>query len=89
MIGFFHFYKAFIPELSEKLLKKEANFEIEEEHKLTLHKLTNDLKNASNMSLRLPKTDKKFVIMADASFYAAGYVKMIEDYTVNEKTIQE
>ena len=37
------------------------------------------------MSLRLPKTDKKYVIMADASFYAAGYVKMIEDYTVNEK----
>ena len=52
IIEFFQFYKAFIPELSKKLppfnkiLKKEAKFEIEEEHKLMLHKLTNDLKNA-------------------------------------------
>ena len=55
IIGFYQFYKGFMPELSEKLLpfykflKKEANFEIEEEHKLMLRKKTNYIKNASNI----------------------------------------
>ena len=49
-----------------------------------LEKLTNDLRTACDLSLRLPKVDQQYVIMADASFYAAGYVLMIEDYTTNE-----
>ena len=36
------------------------------------------------MAFRLPKTDQQYVIKADASFYVAGYVLMIEDYTVND-----
>ena len=61
MIGFFQFYKAFIPELAEKLLpfyrllKKGTNFVIEEEHQVMLEKLTNDLRTACDLSLRLPK----------------------------------
>ena len=90
MIGFFQFYKAFIPELAEKLLpfyrllKKDTNFVIEEDHQTMLEKLTNDLRTACDLSLRLPKVDQQYVIMADASFYAAGYVLMIEDYTTND-----
>ena len=87
MIGFFNFYKAFIPELGEKLLpfyrllKKETDFEINEEHNIMLKKLTQDLQSACEISLRLPMTNRQYVIMADASFYAAGFVLMIEDYT--------
>ena len=90
MIGFFQFYKAFSPELAEKLLpfyrllKKDTNFVIEEEHQVMLEKLTNDLRTACDLSLRLPKVDQQYVIMADASFYAAGYVLMLEDYTTND-----
>ena len=87
MIGFFMFYKAFIPELADKLLpfykllKKDSDLKTTEEHKIMLEKLTNDLQTACEMSLKLPKTNKQYVIMTDASFYAAGFVLMIEDYT--------
>ena len=49
-----------------------------------LEKLTNDLSTACDLSLRLPKVDRQYVIMADASFYAAGHVLMIEEYTTND-----
>ena len=52
---------------------------IEEELQVLLEKLTNDLRTACDLSRRLPKVDQQYVIMADASFYAAGYVLMIED----------
>ena len=90
MIGFFQFYKAFIPELAEKLLpfyrllKKDTNFVIKEEHQVMLEKLTNDLGTACDLSLRLPKVDQQYVIMADASSYAARYLLMTEHYTTNE-----
>ena len=65
MIGFFNFYKAFIPELGEKLLpfyrllKKETDFEINEEHNIMLKKLTQDLQSACEISLRLPMTNRQ------------------------------
>ena len=46
-----------------------------------LKKLTQDLQSACEISLRLPMTNRQYVIMADASFYAAGFVLMIQDYT--------
>ena len=90
IIGLFQFYKAFIPELAEKLLpfyrllKKDTKFVIEEEHPVMLEKLPNDLRKACDLSRRLTKVEQQYVIMADASFYAAGYVLMIEEYTTNE-----
>ena len=86
VIGFFNFYKAFIPELEKllpfyRLLKKETDFEINEEHNIMLNKLTQDLQSACEITLRLPMTNRQYVIMADASFYAAGFVLIIEDYT--------
>ena len=36
------------------------------------------------MSLRLPKANAQYVILTDASFYAAGYVLMIEDYITDQ-----
>ena len=86
IIGFFQFYKAFIPDFLPfyRLLKKDTNFLIEDEHQVVLENLTNDLRTACDRSLRLPKVDQQYVIMADESFYTAGYILMIEDYTTNE-----
>ena len=46
-----------------------------------LKKLTKDLKSGCEKSLRLPMTNRQYVIMADASFYATGFVLSIEDHT--------
>ena len=35
------------------------------------------------MTLRLPKVGCWYVILADASYHAAGFVLMIEDYVFN------
>ena len=87
MIGIFNLYNTFIPERREKLLpfyrllKKETAFETNEAHKITLKALTEDLQSAYQMSLRLPITNRLYVIMAGTSFSAAGFVLMIEDDT--------
>ena len=85
MISFFNYYNAFIPELGEKLLhsllKKGTDFGTSKERNILLKKLTQDLQSACEMSLRLPMTNRQYVIMADESFYAAGFVLMIEDHT--------
>ena len=46
-----------------------------------LKKLTQDLQSACEISLRLPMTNRQYVIMTDASFYAAQLVLMVKDYT--------
>ena len=43
-----------------------------------------DLEEACTLSFRLPKANAQYVILTDASFYAAGYVLMIEDYTTDQ-----
>ena len=48
-----------------------------------LEKLKKELRTAWNPPLRLPKVDQQYVIIADATFYSAAYVRMIEDYTTN------
>ena len=42
------------------------------------------LKNACSMSLRLPKPDQQYIILSDASYHAAGYVLMVEDFTLDQ-----
>ena len=43
-----------------------------------------DLEQACTLSLRLPKANAQYVTLTDASFYAAGYVLMIEDYITDQ-----
>ena len=91
LIGFFQFFRAFIPQLSEKLLPfyqllKQNNEPIlKNDHYEALEKLREDLAQACKMSLRLPKPNAQYVIMADASFYSAGYVLLVEDYIRDQK----
>ena len=90
MTGFMNFYRSFIPRLAEKLypfyalLLKETAITIKQDHKDNFELLKQDLRLAMDRTLRLPVADKQFVIMADASDFAAGYVLMIEDYTIDQ-----
>ena len=77
LIGFMNYSKNYIPRLAEKLLpfyrllqKGEKIHTTDEHTKMTL---------AGTM--RLPLGNKQYVIMSDASDFAAGFVLLIEDYT--------
>ena len=89
-IGFLQFYKSFIPRLSEKLLPfykllhKDHDIVIQIIHRETFEELKHELKRICQMTLRLPKVGCQYVILADASYYAAGFVLMIEDYVTNK-----
>ena len=89
-IGFFQYFRSFIPKLEEKLLpfyrllRQENDMILTDEHHQSIEVLRKDLEQACTMSLRLPKPDAQYVILTDASFYAAGYVLMIEDYITDQ-----
>ena len=91
MIGFMQYYRAFIPWLSEKLLpfykltRPGSRWYLGPEHWDSLKKLKTDLRNATLRVLRLPLAGKQFVLMTDASDWAAGYVLLIEDYTKDQE----
>ena len=89
-IGFFQYFRAFIPKLGEKLLpfykllRQENETVLTDEHQKQIETLRKDLEQACTLSLRLPKANAQYVILTDASFYAAGYVLMIEDYIADQ-----
>ena len=89
LIGFTQFFLNYIPNLSEKLmsfyklLKKDAVIETTEEHIKALEVVKQDLMEATNVTLRLPKPGLQYVILCDAGYHGAGFVLMVEDY-VNE-----
>ena len=92
LIGFLQYLQKFIPNLAEKLqpffklLRKESTFILTSEHHNSLEKLKDDLKNACSLSLKMAKPNCQFVILCDASFYAAGFVLLIEDYSMPNNT---
>ena len=91
LIGFMNYFKNYIPNLAEKLLpfykmlQKGAKQTITPHHKAMLKALKEDLKMTMERTMRLPLADRQYVIMADASDFAAGYVLLIEDYTKDQK----
>ena len=88
--GFFQYFRAFIPKLGEKLLpfykllKQENETMLTEEHHNHIAELRKDLEQACDLSLRLSEANAQYVILTDASFYAAAYVLMIEDYITDQ-----
>ena len=46
--------------------------------------LKQDLQQTMERTLRLPLADKQYVIMAEASDFAAGFILLIEDYTQDQ-----
>ena len=95
LIGFYHFFRNFLPNLNEtllpfyKLLKFNAEFFINDEHLKALEKLQEKLLSATKMTLRLAKLNQQYVVLTDASYYQAGFVLMIGDFVKNENTGQE
>ena len=85
LAGFLQFFRMFIPNLGKKLLgfykmlKKDADFNYDEQTLKDFETLKEDLKRACEMNLKLPKPDEQYVILSDAAFYGAGYVLMIEN----------
>ena len=85
-IGFLQFFRAFLPSLSVKLipfyrlLKNDTPFVIGPEHVESFKTLREDLSKATETYLRLPQAGLQYIIIADASFYGAGYVLMVEDH---------
>ena len=83
-IGFLQFFRSFLPNLSEKLvefnslLRHDVEFVIKDIHRSRLEQLKKDLIQACDVHLHLPLPGRQYVIMADASYYAAGYVLMME-----------
>ena len=69
-----------------KLLRKESTFILTSEHHISLEKLKDDLEKACSLSLKMAKPNCQFAIMCDASFYAAGFVLLIECYSIPNNT---
>ena len=78
-IGFFQYFRSFIPKLGEKLLpfyqllRKESDIVLTEEHHKSITTLRKDLEQACQMSLRLPKPNAQNLILTDASFSTQLY----------------
>ena len=91
-IGFFQYFRAFIPKLGAKLLpfnkflRQENETVLTDEHHKQIETLRNDLVPACTFSLRLPKANAQYVILTVASFHATGYVLMIEDYITDQSS---
>ena len=66
-----------------RILRKESEFLFTDEHKISLSTLKNDLAKACELSLKMAEPNCQFVIVSDASFYAAGFILLIEDYHEN------
>ena len=87
--GFVNWFRQYIPQMAQKMLpfyrlQKSPGTRIilDESHSEALAILKTDLVNACKMTLRIPVAGKQYILLTDASFDAAGFVLMIEDYTV-------
>ena len=90
LIGFVQFFKSYIPNLTNQLrpfyslLRNDNAIIITHEHEKALEEITFSLKKACERTLRIAQKDLQYIILADASHYAAGYVLLIEDYCENQ-----
>ena len=98
LLGFLQWFRSYIPEMGEKVFEfykllmgtKNTKLKTTAIHAIQLEVLKKDLVRACNMTLRLPMAGKQFVLITDASVNAAGFVLMIEDYTIpgNDKQVK-
>ena len=69
-----------------KLLRKENVFTITNDHHESLNTLKADLTRETDLMLRLAKPGLQYVILCDASSHGTGFVLMIEDYLIDQKS---
>ena len=88
LLGFVLFFCSFLPNLAEnlmpwyKLLRKDVEFELQDDYLKGFETIKKDLLQATKTTLRLPKPGQQYVILCNASYYSNGYVLMIEDCLV-------
>ena len=86
LVGFTFFFRSFLPNLAQnlmpwyKLLRKDVEFILQDEHLQSFDNIKKDLLKATETTLRLAKLGQQYVILCDASYYSSGFVLMIEDY---------
>ena len=86
LVRFVLFFRSFLPNLAQnlmpwyKLLRKEVEFELKDDHLKSFDTIKKDLLQATKTTLRLAKPGQQYVILCDASYYSRGFVLMIEDY---------
>ena len=86
LVGFTLFFRSFLPNLAQnlmpwyKLLRKDVEFILQDEHLDSFDNIKKDLLKATETTLRLAKPGQQYVILCDASYYSSGFVLMIEDY---------
>ena len=91
LIGFLQFWRDVIPNLGEKLLpfykllRKNVEHFITDEHDKILEIVKTNLQKATNLTLRLAKPGLQYVLLCDATYYGSGFVLMIEHYILDQK----
>ena len=86
LAGLCQFYKYYIPHLAHKLLPFYLLiFKIFEEHELAFDGLKEALRKSIEVTLKHPLAGKQFVMLTDASKYAAGFVLMLEDKIITKR----
>ena len=85
LMGFMQYFQKFIPNLALKLhpffklLRKKSSFHVTNEHKNSLEILKADSVKACNISLKMAKPHCQSLIVCDPSFYAAGFILLVEE----------
>ena len=90
LIGFVQFFKSYIPNLTNQLrpfyplLQNDNAIIITHEHEKALEEITFSLKKSCARILGIAQKNLQYIILADASRYAARYVLLIESYFENQ-----
>ena len=90
LVGFVLYFCSFLPNLAQnmmpwyKLLRKDVEFELQDDHLKSFETKKKDLLQATETTLRLAKLGQQYVIPCDASYYSSGFVLMIEDNLVEK-----
>ena len=69
---------------SYPLLRNDNSIILTQEHEKALEEVTYSPKKACERTLRIAQKDLQYIIVSDASHYAAGCVLLIEDYSENQ-----
>ena len=94
-IGFIQYFLKVIPNLAVKLhsffelLRKNEELIITNEHTERIEILKQVLNQGCQLSLKMAKPNSQFILVCDASFYAAGYILPIDDYHDHSNTPKE
>ena len=68
-----------------KLLRKDVEFELQNDHFESFDTIKSDLLPATQTALRLAKPRQQYVALCVASYFGSGFVLMIEEFLVEKR----